>query len=86
MITTYRNKLTNQYLVDLSTLTDKYKIPLIPLIECNREPCRIFLNRKHYTENYTPITRKEYLQTIYGRTNNKTTYAPTVIDFYTNKI
>lgn len=85
MITTYRNKRTNTYVVD-NTYDDKYKMTLIPLLSCNKEPCKVFLNKKHYTENYTPITREEYLETIWGRTNNKTTYAPTVIDFYTSDL
>lgn len=82
MITTYRNKRTNQYIVKF---TDEYdKMSLFPLLYCNREPCKVFLNRKHYMKNYTPITRKEYLENIYSRTINRKTYAPTVIDIYKN--
>lgn len=85
MITTYRNKRTNTYIVD-NTFDDKYKMTLIPFISCCAEPCKLFLNRKYYTNDYKQITKKEHLKSLWGKIKNddKVIFAPTVIDIYTN--
>lgn len=51
MVTTYRNKDRNIYMVEITK--DMYKMTLLPFIWCLNEPCKITLNRVYHNNKGT---------------------------------
>ena len=78
MVTTYRNKEHNIYMVE--TTKDMYKMTLLPFIWCLNDPCKISLNRVYHNNERMPISEDDYYKECTQRKGTIMSYAPTVIE------